>query len=226
MPVSEGVDILVPVMRRGMARPFMESVEASGAPWIGRLVSACAHRDDEAVQREWLDAGAGVVLCDGTTMPQKVNKGFRATHQAWVLFVGEDVRFHVGWHAAAMAAAQGDRYSVIGTNDLGHPKVLSGEHATHFLLRRSYGDEYGGGWGEPGVVMHEGYRHWFADDEIVRAAKTRNAWAPALDCVIEHLHPAWGKAAHDDVYALGAQAEAHDRALFEQRLAQFYGGTA
>lgn len=223
MPTDEGVDILVPVMRTGMARPFMESLEASGAPGIGSLVSACALRDDEAVQREWLDAGAGVVLCGGTTMPVKVNRGYRATHQAWVLFVGEDVRFHAGWHAAAMRAGADPRVSVIGTNDLGHPRVLAGEHATHFLLRRSYVDEHGAGWGEPGVVMHEGYRHWFADDEIITAAKRRGAWAPALDCVIEHLHPAWGKAAHDDVYALGSQAEAHDRALFEQRRAR-YGG--
>lgn len=221
MPVAEGVDILVPVMRSGMARPFMESVEASGAPWIGRLVSACAYRGDEALQREWLDAGAGVVLCDGTTMPVKVNGGYRATHQAWVLFVGEDVRFHPGWHAAAMAAAQGGRFSLIGTNDLGHPKVLGGEHATHFLLRRSYVDEYGAGWGEPGVVMHEGYRHWFADDEIVTAAKQRGVWTPALDCVIEHLHPAWGKADHDDVYALGASSGAVDGVLFEQRRALY-----
>jgi len=223
MPADEGVDILVPVMRPGMARPFMESLEASGAPWIGRLVSACAYRGDEALQREWLDAGAGVVLCDGTTMPVKVNRGYRATHQTWVLFVGEDVRFHTGWHAAAMRAGADARIGVIGTNDLGHPKVMSGEHATHFLLRRSYVDKHGAGWDEPGVVMHEGYRHWFADDEIITAAKQRSAWMPALGCVIEHLHPAWGKAAHDEVYSLGAQAEAHDRALFEQRRARFGG---
>ncbi len=218
---DEGVDILVPVMRRGMAGPFMESLARSGAPWIGSLVSACAFREDHSLQREWLDAGAGVVQCDGTTMPQKVNRGYKATRQTWVLFVGEDVRFHTGWHAAAMAAAHGDRFSVIGTNDLGHPKVLAGEHATHFLLRRSYVDEHGAGWDEPGVVMHEGYRHWFVDDEIVTAAKQRDTWTHAADCVIEHMHPAWGKAAHDDVYKLGAQAEAADRAVFEQRAARY-----
>jgi len=219
----EGVDILVPVMRRGMARPFMQSLAGSGAPWIGSLVSACVYGEDEALAQEWLQAGAGAVMCVGTTMPQKVNAGFRATHQTWALFVGEDVRFHTGWHAAAMAAAQGDRFSVIGTNDLGHPKVLAGEHATHFLLRRSYVDEHGAGWDEPGVMMHEGYRHWFADDEIVTAAKQRGVWTSAPDCVIEHMHPAWGKAPNDEVYALGARHEAADRRVFEARYARFVG---
>jgi len=221
MSPAEGVDILVPVMRRGMAWPFMQSLRASGSPWIGSLVSACAYHLDEAVQREWLDVGAGVVMCEGTTMPQKVNAGFRATHQTWALFVGEDVRFHPGWHEAAMRAGADEACGVIGTNDLGHPKVLAGEHATHFLLRRSYVDEHGAGWREPGVVMHEGYSHWFADDEIVCAAKQRGAFVAARDCVIEHMHPAWGKAQTDEVYALGARSEAADRALFEARYARF-----
>jgi len=69
--------------------------------------------------------------------------------------------------------------------------------------------------------MHEGLFHWFADDEIVCAAKQRGVWVSAPDCVIEHMHPAWGKAQPDEVYALGAQHEAADRAEFERRYARF-----
>ena len=158
------------------------------------------------------------MLTDHVGMPGKVNAGARATHQEWILFVGEDVVFHPGWYDAAMAAA-GARFDLVGTNDLGNPRVLAGEHATHFLLRRSYVEQVGAGWDGPQVVMHEGYRHWFADDEIVAAGKQRGAWTPALDCVIEHLHPAFGKGRDDVVYRLGSEAEAVDTALFRTRAA-------
>lgn len=221
----EGIDIIVPVMRLGMADQFMRSLNESGAENV--VVTAVADEWNTPVEKEWLaafgrDPEAGVCAAHHTAMPQKVNHGFRETGQPWVLFVGEDVRFHPGWQEAAMRAA-GDRFHVVGTNDLGHPRVISGEHATHMLLRRTYVDEFGGGWDEPGVVMHEGYRHWFADDEIVHAAKQRNAWVAAPGCVIEHLHPAWGKAKSDSVYELGASAQAHDTAVFTERLARFGG---
>lgn len=220
--VEDWIDIIVPAMRVTAARPFMQSLRASGAPWGRSLVSAVVQRGDERLARAWLDEGAGVVMCDALGMPPKVNAGVKATHQAWVLFVGEDVAFHRSWDDAALAAA-GNSFHVVGTNDLGHPKVMAGEHATHFLLRRSYINDPGCGWGEPGVVMHEGYGHWFADDEIVTAAKQRGVWTSALDCVIEHLHPAWGKAATDSVYELGARSEHADRLVFQARLAEFGG---
>jgi hypothetical protein len=106
---------------------------------------------------------------------------------------------------------------VIGTNDLGNPRVTSGEHATHLLVRRSYVDDMGSSWDGPKVVAHEGYGHWFVDDELVTAAKQRGVWAMALGSLVEHLHPAWGKANDDDVYELGESHATTDRETFEAR---------
>lgn len=220
---SGGVAVVVPVMRHGLAEQFMESLLRS-SPGLYMQVYAVAHWDDLELAKQWRAAGATIVGSPWTDMVRKVNRGFTSSLEPWVLFVGEDVGFHPGWDTAAMDAAD-SRFHVVGTNDLGHPKVLAGEHATHMLLRRSYVDAVGGGWGPPGVVMHEGYRHWFADDEIVLAAKQRGAWVAARNCVIEHLHPAWGKAADDDVYRLGASAESEDRAEFDRRF-KLYGGAA
>ena len=109
---------------------------------------------------------------------------------------------------------------MVGTNDLHNPRSLAGDHSPHPLIRRAYIDEHGASWDGPGIVAHEGYRHWFVDDEIVTAAKQRGAWAMAHHAKIEHLHPLWGLADDDETYRLGREHVAADRELFETRAAR------
>src|SRR5262249_38264839 len=90
-------------------------------------------------------------------------------------------------------------------------------HATHLLVKRSYVDDEGASWDGPGVVCHEGYRHWFTDDELVTCAKQRQQWAMSLASKVEHLHPIWGKGEHDDVYELGQSGQDQDHRLFNRR---------
>jgi hypothetical protein len=234
-PATERTAVIVPVLGRPQnAAPFMESLKSSGAD-VATVYAVYTIGDDETA-RAWLDAGAEIVngavedMIEGRplgnqdtwahTFAEKVNLGYRETTEPWLFLVGDDVRFHPGWLDHAQAAA-GDRFHVVGTNDLGNPRVLAGEHATHLLIRRKYADGWGVSWDGPGVVAHEGYRHWYVDDEIVTAAKARGVWAPCLDAVVEHLHPFFGKAATDEVYRLGAEHAEADLALFEQRCKEY-----
>lgn len=223
-PATEPVAVVVPVMRRpNNADPFMRSLRASTGL---ATVYAVAGRDDPETAAAWRAAGAEVLFgddeqVDGTgpvavSFAERINLGYRQTLEPWLLLVGDDVRFHPGWldHAEAVA---GDQHHVVGTNDLGNPRVTAGEHATHLLIRRSYVDKYGASWDGPGVVCHEGYRHWYPDDEIVTAAKARGVWAMALGSMVEHLHPAWGTAPDDEVYQLGRAHADADRKVFEAR---------
>jgi hypothetical protein len=214
------------------AEPFMASLRASTG--LATAYAICDRADEDAIAA-WKQAGAYVLDLDNHlsvatgkpfldrgqpgTFAEKVNIGYRYSDEPWLFLVGSDVRFHPSWLDHAQAVA-GDRYHVVGTNDFGNPRVLAGEHATHLLVRRAYVDEHGASWDGPGVVAHEGYAHWFVDDEIVAAAKQRGVWAMALASVVEHLHPAWGKAQMDEVYELGASHAAKDRRRFEQRLAE------
>ncbi len=217
-PAAEQAAVIVPVMRRPQnAAPFMASLRASTGM---ATVYAMAHTDDVETIDAWTAAGAQVITDDVTTFAQKCNLGYRKTGEPWLFLVGDDVRFHPGWLDRAQRAG-GSGYGVVGTNDLSNPRVTSGEHATHLLVRREYVDRVGGGWDGPGVVAHEGYRHWFVDDEVVAAAKARGMWAMALDSVVEHLHPMWGKADNDDVYELGQSFSAADRKVFEARCQEF-----
>jgi hypothetical protein len=216
-PAEHEVAVLVPVLNRpDHAAPFMRSLRASTGL---ATVYAIYEEGDEATRDAWSAAGAQIIDSGGGhTFAEKVNTGYDLTSEPWLFIVGDDVRFHPGWldHAEHVATTTGR--SVIGTNDLGNPRTMSGEHGTHLLIARSYVDERGASWDGPKVVCHEGYRHWYVDDEIVTAAKQRGEWAPALGSVVEHLHPIWGKAANDAVYTLGQEAQKGDERLFRGRL--------
>lgn len=212
------VDVLVPVMHRPQnAAPFMESLRASGADVH---VWAIVNHEDPDTCKAWIDAGGFVLETDTVTFAAKVNYAYRHTNSPWIFLVGDDVAFHPGWLATALAAA-GSQYNVIGTNDLGTMRVQRGEHATHMLVRRSYIDTVGASWDGPGVVCHEGFAHWYVDDEIVTAAKQRHVWVSATTSIVEHRHPYFGKATMDDVYVLGQANAQRDWVVFADRKRQF-----
>lgn len=215
-PARDETAVIVPVMRRPHhADPFMASLRASTG--LATCYAVCDPDDD--AQEAWKEAGARIITNDSglSSFAAKVNVGYRHTTEPWLFLAGSDVTFRPGWLDHAQHVAHAYQASVIGTNDLGNPRVTAGEHATHMLISRGYIDELGASWDGPGVACHEGYRHWFVDDEIVAAAKQRGEWQMALGSIVEHHHPAWGKAPMDDVYTLGQGASAQDRRRWEQR---------
>jgi len=217
------VAVVVPVLQRpANAAPLVASLRATTAD--AAVYAVCQCGDDPDTAAAWLDAGAeGLDSGERGSFAAKVNIGYAKTTEPWLFLCGDDVRFHPGWLGNALVVA-GRTADVIGTNDLGNPRVVAGAHATHLLVRRVYVDAFGGGWDGPGVLAHEGYRHWYVDDEIVTAARQRQVWAMARSAVVEHLHPAWRKAEMDPVYALGQVHAAADRQRYLARLAVYSPG--
>lgn len=215
------VDVLVPVLRRShRAAPFINSLSATVQGTC--RVTAIAGLDDLQTAEAWARAGASVIICPSEpgSFAQRINYGYGRTHRPWMLLCGDDVDFHDGWlEAAKRVAEEVPDARVIGTNDLGNGAVTAGLHATHMLINRDYVDECGASWDGPGVVCHEGYRHCYVDNEIVEAAKQRGVWAMAIDSIVEHLHPAWGKAEIDETYAIGNESMGADRLVYEARYA-------
>lgn len=209
------VAIIVPVLRRPRnALPFMQSLSLTTDDVA---VYAVADADDIATREAWIEVGATIVDSTGISFPCKVNDGYRATTEPWLFIVGDDVRFHMGWKQIALQRAEETGCQVIGTNDLTNPRVTAGQHATHFFIYRNYIDTFGASLDGPGIVCHEGYRHWYVDDEIVGLAQQRRTFFSALDSIVEHIHPAVGKAERDDVYHLGESKAVEDGALFNER---------
>jgi hypothetical protein len=157
------------------------------------------------------------------TWPQKINKGYRVTDADWYLCAADDVRFHAGWWDATATLRDVPRIGVIGTNDLGNPRVIEGSHTCHPLVRREYAEL--GTWDQPNTIACEQYQHWYVDNEIVITARMRRAWAPCPEAVVEHLHPYWqpDKIMWDATYAHGEANATHDLETWQARWLK-YGG--
>lgn len=230
---TEEVAVIVPVAKRDNALPFLRSLADSLTARQQQRrqvrVYVMTDWDDEATLSAWIDAAAIYPNCffdeyhylrTMGSFAEKINRGFEISKAPWLLLVGDDVQFHRGWLDQAMATAAETGAAVVGTNDLGNPAVIAGAHATHMLIRREYIEQQGASLDGPGIVCHEGYRHWYVDNEIVEMARVRGVWAPCLTAHIEHLHPLFGKGQVDEVYMIGQQAAEADKALWLARWPQ------
>ena len=224
-PATERVAVFVPTVKARIAniRPLFESLRASTG--LAHLTVICD--DDEHAQMVHEIPGFGTIgqtLVRPGRFPVKINQAYDWLYgkdyevATWVQVVGDDVRFHPGWldHQQWVAKLYGGK--VVGSNDLANQRVMRGEHATHWMIARDYIDEVGASWDGPGKIAHEGYRHWFCDDEIVAAAKQRGVFQPALGAVIEHLHPITGLVPTDDVYRKNDVYAERDQKLFQKRV--------
>jgi hypothetical protein len=221
-PADAEVDVIVPVLGRPEhAAPFMRSLRASTG--LAHVTVVANHEGDDETVAAWEAAGAFVFRSEPgrTTFAQKANDGFDITERPYLLLVGSDVLFRPAWWDHALSVAQVHGASVVATNDLLNDDVRNGRLATHPVMRRDYVDECGASWDGPGVVAHEGYRHWYVDAEWSTVALQRGVLSTALSSVVEHLHPLIGKAPMDAVYELGQKHQKSDAALFAARCKRF-----
>jgi hypothetical protein len=208
--------ILVPMLGRPHhVVPLLTSIDATvpGA----RVLFLCTPGDRDVIS-EIDAAGRERVLVpripDGD-YARKINLGYRQTTEPLLFTGASDLNFCPRWFEAARARLE-PGIGVVGTNDLGSPRVKAGKHSTHSLVTREYADVHGL-IDKPGAILHEGYHHFYVDDELVATARHRGAWAMASSSRVEHLHPYWNKAPRDKTYNLGCQKSQQDQAKFEAR---------
>ena len=144
------------------------------------------------------------------TYADRVNFGYSVTDEPFFFLGADDLKFHPGWAEAALKTME-EVDGVVGINDLHNP------NPTHFLVSRSYIEEFGSGtMDDSGKVLHP-YTHNYTDLELAATAKRRGRFAYCEESVIEHCHPCAGKAEDDEVYQLGRQSYAEDEALHASR---------
>ncbi|MCC6434438.1 MAG: hypothetical protein IT196_05355 [Acidimicrobiales bacterium] len=218
LPTSSAVAVIVPVLRRpAAAAPFMASWAVTGGP-MNSAVYAVTDAEDTDTRRAWYEAGATVLTSDrGSTYAAKVNYALEATSEPWLLLLGDDVRFHDGWLPAALDA--GRRAPVVSTNDMGRTDL--DRLAVHPMFARAYLEQRGASFDGPGLIAHEGYKHWYVDREWSLLALDRGAMTFAENARIEHLHPIHRKGEMDEVYALGQAAAEDDARLYRMRERQY-----
>lgn len=199
------IDVFVPLMRPGKLPWLVDNIEET-TPEPHR-VQVVASRD-LGIPPPWPRYS---LWCDGGgTYADRINWLFRKTFSPYFFLGADDIRFHQGWLASALSA-MGRVVGVVAVNDLHNP------HGTHALVSRRYIEEFSGTMDEHGVVLHPGYRHNWCDTELFETARKRGRFAYCPESVVEHLHPAAGKAPQDEVYQLGLSSYPRDTTLHESR---------
>ena len=206
--------VLVPMLGRPhTVTPLLESIRET---CTARVLFLLTPGDDDVAAAVAADEYLYVERQERGDYARKINHGIVATTEEHIFTGACDLRFHPGWYEAALAKL-GPGIGVVGTNDLGNRGTITGRHATHMLVTRSYVEEFGT-IDEPGKFYHEGYPHELVDDEAVQTARARGALAHASQSIVEHLHPLWGKAEWDDVYeAIPGRIRAGQRLFAERR---------
>lgn len=215
-PATERVDVLVPTVKPRAAnlKPLYDSLVASTG--LARFIPVVDDNEHRGIlENNGVDCTHAVV--QPGRFPVKLNAGYQHTTAPWVQFVGDDCRFHVGWLDHSQHVADLYKAKVVGSNDLANLRVMRGEHATHWMIARDYIETSGASWDGPGVLAHEGYKHWFVDDEIVLKAQTEGVFQMALGAVIEHQHPIAGYPT-DKVYKKNDQHKERDAIRFRKRV--------
>lgn len=209
--------ICVPVLRRPhRVALLIESIEAA-TPEEHRTLFVCSPGDDDEIAAikdagaEWIETPEAYMSGD---YAKKINLAYRATWEPLLFLGADDLHFHSDWFPNALEKLT-ENIGVVGTNDLGNKRTRRGEHSTHSLVTREYADR--GTIDEPHKILHEGYPHEFVDDELVQTAQKRGAYAHASDCIVEHMHPHWGKSDWDDLYRDEPRRMIEGRKVFEGR---------
>ncbi len=194
------VAILVPMLGRPhRVVPLLESIRMT-AP-TARVLFLCSPHDTTVhMEIDWCSAERlNVPYTAFGDYARKINAGYRHTTEPLLFLGADDLQFLPGWLEAARAQLR-DGIGVVGTNDMGSPRVIAGEHSTHSLVTRDYADRYGTIDG-PGAILCELYWHEYVDDELVGTAKHRSAYAHAGDALVKHRHPNWDPSVPlDDLY--------------------------
>ncbi len=214
------ISILVPTLGRPNAiLPLLRSSAAATAPGAASIIFIL-DREDPETHKEIAAAHRagwqfGTVFEDGT-YPHKVNAGVVASSEPLVLPTADDVVFHPLWLEHALAAFQ-PGIDVVGTNDL-TPITADGTHATMPIVRRSYIEQPGAAFAEPGALFHEGYHHNRCETETCQLAMHRGVWRFCAESIIEHRHHSWGSREIDETDRKGnLQNRQADEALFVER---------
>ncbi len=213
--MSADLVILIPVLRRPhRVAPLLESIrEATPEAHVVFLADPDDQEEIDAINAEQRDLPISVETLGGN-YASKVNRGVARTDEPLIFTAADDLGFCSGWLEAATAGLV-DGIEVVGVNDLIDRRQERIEHATHFLVTRTYAER--GTIDDAPGLLYEGYDHSWCDNEFIETAKARRAYAYAADAHVQHFHPMNGLAPDDEVYLKGRQRFHEDQRIFRRR---------
>lgn len=218
------VVVVLPVLSRPhRVQPLLESLKESKKKVSLEPLFVVSGDDHEELE-EVKASGASYLITDWlpghADFAKKTNYGIASARGAdWFLAGADDLVFQYGWADIAIEVSRSSGCRFVGTNDRANPMVMSGAHATHPLVHRSYVEL--GTIDEPGKLYCEQYSHQAVDNEACATAKYRNEFVFAQMSVVEHHHPFYPingvKVPMDSTYEKALKDGKADIELFHSR---------
>lgn len=180
-----------------------------------------AVKDNVLQSMKWVNDEVEVdFIVEGKSYAQAINIAYEKNKHKfqphdWFFMGADDLLFYDRWFEEAMIH-RGDKL-VVGTNDLHNPDVLSGNHATHYLVSYHYFSRYGSGTADDSYPVLYDYKHNYTDTEFIETAKFRGEFVYVPSSKVEHLHPIFGLGKHDEGYQKSASTSPKDQLTFNSR---------
>lgn len=217
--MSAELIVCVPVLARPERAQLLVDSLDYGSKTGPRLLFVCSPEDTEEITA-CRKTGADVLLASWNPgradWARKLELAREKSDEPYLLLAADDLRFHPGWDKHLLNAFARYDVGVVGTRDGGNPNVERGIHSTHPAVCRGYIDRYGT-IDDKSLMLHQGYDHQYADNELVETAMSRGCWYFERRAYVEHLHPAWNKATIDPTYRKAYRAAQADYRLFRRR---------
>lgn len=202
------LSFIFPSRRPDRLRVTLDSFRFTTATYDVEVIVVADTDEVAEVARE---AGSKVICSSSPiTAPQAWNRGAAVASAAWFGLGADDLYFHDGWLEALWPLLEAHDGEVIGLND-GADSFHRLGCATHFVASRAFCINHMGG-----VLVPPVYAHGMVNAEVNRIAQSLNLFTYCPDALVEHLHPDWGKAAPDALYARDLSG---DKRLFSVRAA-------
>ena len=145
--------IVIPVLARPQNAAKVVHSIADGTAGEPHRVLFVANANDREEIAACKATGADLLVMSYANAPRmwravvgdwakKINRALAESTEPLIFTGADDLLFHPGWLTAAKAQLK-PGVGLVGTNDLGSPRVMAGLHATHLLAARWYAETTG-----------------------------------------------------------------------------------
>ncbi len=178
-------------------------------------IAACEQADESFIINTGPSSYAGSINC-----------AYAQTSESFFFCGADDLCFQGGWLDEALGEMKDPNTGIVGTHDPIHSFV---DHSTHYLVRRTYIEQYSGCMDLRDMVLYP-YRHAWTDQEIIGVCKARGMYTYCKKSIVEHHHPGWSQKGlvkksstlFDETYAKGNRHHNEDTKVFIKRSADWF----
>jgi glycosyltransferase involved in cell wall biosynthesis len=212
--MNNKVAILTPTYGRPhRIQPYIDNIRSVTNMDLADIVFI-VEEDDKEVREICENSGETTIINKrARSFGGAMNTAVRELDYKYFYGSSDDFFFHENWLPPLLELSE--NFGMVGSNDMGNPEVAAGLLSTCYLINKKYLSRCVPD--SPEDIVCELYLHNYTDTELTSVARFNKEYAYCPESLVEHMHPAWGKAPIDETYNLQNGTWDHDTALFNSR---------